>query len=105
MAKKPLRQEQPWDGVATKPKIKRPSLYRVVMLNDDFTPMDFVVSLLQSFFDKTMQEATEIMLQIHRTGVGVCGVYTYEIAEMKASQVVEAARRSQHPLRCEVEKV
>lgn len=105
MAKKPLRQEQPWDGVATKPKIKRPSLYRVVMLNDDFTPMDFVVSLLQSFFDKTMQEATEIMLQIHQTGVGVCGVYTYEIAEMKTSQVVEAARRSQHPLRCEVEKV
>ena len=105
MARKPLKQEQPWDGVATKPKIKKPSLYRVIMLNDDFTPMDFVVSLLQSLFDKTAQEATEIMLQIHRSGVGVCGVYTFEVAEMKASQVVEAARRSQHPLRCEVEKV
>ena len=105
MGKKPLQQEQPWDGVATKPKIKKPSLYRVIMLNDDFTPMDFVVSLLQSLFDKTAQEATEIMLQIHRSGVGVCGIYTFEVAEMKASQVVEAARRSQHPLRCEVEKV
>ncbi|MBO4643882.1 MAG: ATP-dependent Clp protease adapter ClpS [Alphaproteobacteria bacterium] len=105
MAKKPLKQEQPWEGVATKPKIKKPSLYKVIMLNDDFTPMDFVVSLLQSLFDKTAQEATEIMLQIHRSGVGVCGIYTYEVAEMKAAQVIEIARRSQHPLRCEVEKV
>ena len=105
MAGKPIQQEQLWDGVAIKPKIKKPSLYRVIMLNDDFTPMDFVVSLLQSLFDKTSQEATEIMLQIHRTGVGVCGVYTYEVAEMKAAQVIDAARRSQHPLRCEVEKV
>ena len=104
MAKKPLQQPQTWEGVATKPKVKKPSLYRVIMLNDDFTPMDFVVSLLQSLFDKTAQEATEIMLQIHRSGVGVCGVYTFEVAEMKASQVVEAARRSQHPLRCEVER-
>ena len=105
MAGKPKHQEQPLDGVAIKPKIKKPSLYRVIMLNDDFTPMDFVVSLLQSLFNKTSQEATEIMLQIHRAGVGVCGVYTYEVAEMKAAQVIEAARRSQHPLRCEVEKV
>ena len=105
MAKKPTHQEQPLDGVATKPKIKKPSLYKVIMLNDDFTPMDFVVSLIQSLFDKTAQEATEIMLQIHRSGVGVCGVFTYEVAEMKAAQVVEAARRSQHPLRCEIEKV
>ena len=105
MAGKPKHQEQPLDGVAIKPKIKKPSLYRVIMLNDDFTPMDFVVSLIQSLFDKTAQEATEIMLQIHRTGIGVCGVYTYEVAEMKASMVIDAARRSQHPLRCEVEKV
>ena len=89
----------------TKDIVKEPKLYNVVMLNDDFTPMDFVVSLLQSLFDKTAQEATEIMLQIHRSGVGVCGVFTYEVAEMKAAQVVEAARRSQHPLRCEIEKV
>lgn len=105
MAKRPLKQEQTWEGVATKPKIKKPSLYRVVMLNDDFTPMDFVVSLLQSLFDKTAQEANDIMLQIHRSGTGVCGVYTFEVAEMKAAQVIEAARRSQHPLRCEVERV
>ena len=105
MAKKPSHQEQTWDGVATKPKIKKPSLYRVIMLNDDFTPMDFVISVLQSLFDKTAQEAAEITMQIHRGGVGVCGVYTYEVAEMKASQVIETARRSQHPLRCEVERV
>lgn len=105
MAKKPLQQEQAWEGVATKPKIKKPSLYKVVMLNDDFTPMDFVVSLLQSLFDKTIQEASEITMQIHHSGVGVCGIYTYEVAEMKASQVMEMARRSQHPLRCEVERV
>ena len=104
MAKKPFQQTQTGEGVATKPKIRKPSLYRVIMLNDDFTPMDFVVSLLQSLFDKTAQEATEIMLQIHRSGVGVCGVYTFEVAETKASQAVEAARRSQHPLRCEVER-
>lgn len=105
MAKKPSQQEQSWEGVATKPKIKKPSLYKVIMLNDDFTPMDFVVSLLQSLFDKTLQEATEIMMQIHHGGVGVCGIYTYEVAEMKASQVMEMAHRSQHPLRCEVERV
>ncbi len=104
MAKKTVEQEQPRDGILTKPKIKRPSMYKVVMLNDDFTPMDFVVSLLQSIFGRTLQEATEIMLQVHQAGVGVCGVYTFEIAEMKAAQVVEAARRSQHPLRCEIEK-
>lgn len=105
MAKKPSQQEQSWEGVAVRPKIKKPSLYKVIMLNDDFTPMDFVVSLLKSFFNKTQQEATEIMMQIHQEGVGVCGVYTFEVAEMKASQVVEAARRSQHPLRCEIEQV
>lgn len=105
MTKKPSQQEQIQGGVATKPKIKKPSLFKVIMLNDDFTPMEFVVSLLQSIFDKTAQEATEIMLQIHRSGVGVCGIYTFEVAEMKAAQVVEMARRSQHPLRCEIERV
>ncbi|MBR1778549.1 MAG: ATP-dependent Clp protease adapter ClpS [Alphaproteobacteria bacterium] len=105
MAKKPLKQEQPWEGVTVRPKIKKPSLYKVIMLNDDFTPMEFVVSLLQSLFNKTEQEANEIMLQIHHGGVGICGVYTFEVAEMKAAQVMEAAKRSQHPLRCEVERV
>ena len=103
MAKK--TQEQPQGGTMTKPKIKRPAMYRVVMLNDDFTPMDFVVSLLTSLFDKTAQEANEIMLRIHQSGVGVCGVYTFEVAEMKAAQAAAAARRSQHPLRCEIERV
>ncbi len=102
MAKK--TQEQPQGGTMTKPKIKRPAMYKVVMLNDDFTPMDFVVSLLTSLFDKTAQEANEIMLQIHQSGIGVCGVYTFEVAEMKAAQAVDAARRSQHPLRCEIER-
>ncbi len=105
MPRKTSLQEQFQTGVATKPKIKKPSLYKVIMLNDDFTPMEFVVSLIQSIFDKTQQEATEIMLQIHRSGIGVCGIYTFEVAEMKASQVVDAARRSQHPLRCEIERV
>ena len=104
MSKRPKKQEKTQGELATKTRITKPSLYKVIMLNDDFTPMEFVVSLLQSLFDKTAQEATEIMLQIHRSGIGVCGVYTFEIAEMKAAQVIEAARRSQHPLRCEIER-
>lgn len=108
MAKRPINPEtQNEEGVATLPKqkLKKPSMYRVILLNDDFTPMEFVVSVLQSVFDKTATEGTEIMLQIHRSGVGVCGIYTLEIAETKAAQVMEMARRSQHPLRCEIERV
>ncbi len=109
MVKRPNRQDetQTESGVATKPrpKIKKPSMYRVILLNDDFTPMDFVVAVLQSVFDKDKTEATEIMLQIHQTGIGVCGIYTFEIAETKAGQVIDMARRSQHPLQCEIEKV
>ena len=81
-----------------------PPFYRVLLLNDDFTPMEFVVSILQSIFNKTAAEATEIMLQVHRSGVGVAGVYTLEIAETKAAQVLDMAKRSQHPLRCKIEK-
>ena len=94
-------------GVATKPKpnLKRPPMYRVIILNDDFTPMDFVVAVLQSVFDKDKTEATEIMLQVHRTGIGVCGIYPFEIAETKAAQVIDMAQRSMHPLQCRVEKV
>lgn len=107
MAKRPKKQEelQTQGDVAVKTKTKKPSLYRVIMLNDDFTPMEFVVSLLRSIFNKSETEATEIMLQIHHSGVGVCGVYTYEVAETKMAQVIEIARRSQHPLRCEIERV
>jgi len=93
-------------GVAlqTRTKTKRPSMYKVLMLNDDYTPMEFVVHVLERFFSKTREEATQVMLHVHRRGVGVCGVYTYEVAETKVNQVTEFARRNQHPLRCTLEK-
>ena len=88
----------------TRPKTKRPSLYRVLLLNDDYTPMEFVVHVLERFFGKGREEATQIMLHVHRRGVGVCGVYTYEVAETKVTQVIDFARRHQHPLQCTMEK-
>ncbi|MGO1118108.1 ATP-dependent Clp protease adapter ClpS [Rhodovibrionaceae bacterium A322] len=88
----------------SKPKTKKPSLYKVLMLNDDYTPMEFVIHVLESFFGKTPDEATEIMLHVHRRGIGICGVFTYEIAETKVTQVVEYARKHQHPLQCTLEK-
>ena len=90
--------------VKAKPKTKKPSLYKVLMLNDDYTPMDFVVHVLEQVFGKNRDEATQIMLHVHRRGVGICGVFTYEVAETKASQVVEFARQNQHPLQCTIEK-
>ena len=83
---------------------KRPSMYKVVMLNDDFTPMDFVVHILQVVFKKTGPDAEKIMLNVHKKGIGICGVYTCEIAETKASQVMVFAKANEHPLRCEIEK-
>ncbi len=93
-------------GVATKtrPKTKRPSMYRVLLLNDDYTPMEFVVEVLEVIFKKSHEEAVQIMLHVHQNGVGVCGVYTYEVAETKVAQVLDAARRNQHPLQCTMEK-
>ncbi len=93
-------------GVVTKtaPKTKKPPLYKVLLLNDDFTPMEFVVYVLERFFHKNRQEATTIMLHVHRRGVGVCGVFTYEVAETKVNQVVDYARQNQHPLQCTMEK-
>ena len=88
----------------TKPKLQKPSLYRVLILNDDYTPMEFVVHVLERFFGKSREEATEIMLHVHHRGVGVCGVYTYEVAETKVAQTIEFARRHQHPLQCVMEK-
>lgn len=88
----------------TKPKLQKPSLYRVLILNDDYTPMEFVVYVLERFFQKDREDATRIMLHVHQHGVGVCGVYTYEVAETKVAQVVETARRHQHPLQCTMEK-
>jgi len=88
----------------TKPKTKKPAMYKVIMLNDDYTPMEFVVLVLQEFFRKSQEEATNIMLHVHQRGVGVCGVYTYEVAETKATQVMELARKNQHPLQLQLEK-
>ena len=96
----------PSTGVATKSRArtKKPSMYKVLMLNDDYTPMEFVVHVLERFFGKSQQEATQIMLHVHQKGVGVCGVYTYEVAETKVNQVMDLARQHQHPLQCTMEK-
>ena len=88
----------------SKPKTAKPSLYKVLILNDDFTPMEFVVHILQKFFNKSLEEATQIMLHVHQNGVGICGVYTFEIAETKVTQVIDLARKYQHPLQCTMEK-
>ncbi len=98
--------DNPTTGVIVKPKpkTKKPSMYKVLMLNDDYTPMEFVVHVLERFFHKNREEATRIMLHVHQRGVGVCGVYTYEVAETKVTQVMDFARRHQHPLQCTLEK-
>lgn len=88
----------------SRPKTKRPSMYKVLLLNDDYTPMDFVVTILKKFFSKTEQEATDIMMHVHRRGVGVCGIFTYEVAETKVAQVMDFARNSEQPLQCTMEK-
>src|SRR6476620_7975898 len=87
-----------------KPKTKRPNLYRVLILNDDYTPMEFVVHVLEKFFQKDAEAATMIMLHVHHHGIGACGVVTYEIAETKVTQVMDFARKHQHPLQCVMEK-
>ncbi|MDE2184987.1 MAG: ATP-dependent Clp protease adapter ClpS [Alphaproteobacteria bacterium] len=96
----------PGTGVVTKtrPKTKKPSLYKVLLLNDDYTPMEFVVHILERIFNKNREEAVQIMLHVHRNGVGVCGVFTFEVAETKVAQVIEFARRHEHPLQCTMEK-
>ena len=91
-------------AVKTRPATKKPAMYKVLLLNDDYTPMDFVVQILEAFFNKTTEDAMKIMLQVHQTGVGLCGVYTFEVAETKISQVMSAARQAQHPLQCVMEK-
>lgn len=93
-------------GVATKirTKTKKPSMWRVILMNDDYTPMEFVVSILMGIFNKTAEEATQIMLNVHQSGVGTCGVYTFEVAETKVAQVMDSAKRAQHPLQCTLEK-
>ena len=98
--------DDPRTGVVikTRPKVKKPSMYKVLMLNDDYTPMEFVVHVLQRFFSKSSEEATRIMLHVHQKGVGVCGVFTFEVAETKVTQVMDLARKNQHPLQCTLEK-
>jgi ATP-dependent Clp protease adaptor protein ClpS len=93
-------------GVITRTKVrtKKPSLYKVLLLNDDYTPMEFVVHVLERFFGKGREEATRIMLHVHQKGVGICGVYTFEVAETKVTQVMDFARKHQHPLQCTMEK-
>lgn len=99
--------DEPTDGAVItekKTETKLPSLYRVIILNDDFTPMDFVVNVLERFFTKSHLEATEIMLDVHNKGKGQCGVYPYEVAETKVAQVTEHAREHEHPLQCVTER-
>jgi ATP-dependent Clp protease adaptor protein ClpS len=88
----------------TKPQSKKPSLYRVLILNDDYTPMEFVVHVLERFFNKDREAATRIMLHVHHHGIGECGIFTYEVAETKVTQVMDFARKHQHPLQCVMEK-
>ena len=90
--------------LAVKPKTKTPPLYRVLMMNDDYTPMEFVIEVLEKFFQKNREEATQIMLHVHQRGVGVCGVYAYDLAETKAMQVMNYARKYEHPLQVQLEK-
>lgn len=101
-------QKGPGNGTAvitrTKTHLKRPSLYRVLLLNDDYTPMDFVIHVLERFFQKSREDATRIMLHVHNHGVGECGIFTYEVAETKVTQVMDFARQHQHPLQCVMEK-
>lgn len=92
------------DVQEAEPELKEPSLYKVILMNDDYTPMDFVVEILESFFQKNRQAATQIMVEIHTAGKGVCGTYTHEIAETKVDQVNQYSRQYEHPLLCTLEK-
>ncbi len=93
-------------GLLTKaePKTKKPSMYKVVLLNDDYTPMEFVIHILQRFFKMTTDEATQVMLQVHQKGAGICGIFTYEVAETKVNQVLSFSQQNDHPLQCTLEK-
>lgn len=88
----------------TKPKTKKPSMYNVILLNDDYTPMEFVIIVLEKFFNKKQEEATQIMLHVHKKGLGICGTYTYEIAESKCRLVLDFAKKNEHPLQCTMDK-
>lgn len=110
MADPPRRDVDTDDGLETgvvtrtRPKTKQPSNYKVLLMNDDYTPMEFVVLVLQRFFSMGIEDATRVMLQVHQKGVGVCGVFTFEVAETKVAQVIDFARENQHPLQATLEK-
>ncbi len=104
MAGSPDDREDAGLAVKTKPKTQRPPMYKVLLLNDDFTPMEFVVHVLERLFSMSHAQAIEIMLTVHRKGIAVVGVFSHEVAETKVMQVMELARRSQHPLQCTMEK-
>lgn len=87
-----------------KPKLQKPPMYKVLLLNDDFTPMDFVVSILQTIFFKEKDEAVRITMNVHTSGIGVCGIYTKDIAETKVQQVIAYSQENQHPLQCTLEE-
>ncbi len=91
--------------ITVDPKLKKPPLYRVILLNDDYTPMEFVVYILQSFFNMNQEKATQVMLAVHQHGKGVCGIFTKEVAETKCSQVLNFAKENEHPLACDIEPV
>jgi ATP-dependent Clp protease adaptor protein ClpS len=97
---------RPGVGLATRtrPKTQKPSQYKVLLLNDDYTPMEFVVHVLKAFFSMDTDQATRVMLHVHQKGVGVCGIFTYEVAETKVTQVMDFAAKNQHPLQCTLEK-
>lgn len=112
MSRSPLSMSGKTDGpggdasllTKTRSKTQRPPMYKVLLLNDDYTPMEFVVHVLEKFFNKDVEAATKIMLHVHHHGIGECGVFTYEIAETKVTQVMDFARKHQHPLQCVMEK-
>ena len=98
------RREEYGLAVKTRPEHKKPAMYKVLLLNDDYTPMEFVVHVLETIFQKNRQEATDIMLHVHRRGAGVCGIFTFEVAETKVAQVMDFARANEQPLQCTMEK-
>jgi ATP-dependent Clp protease adaptor protein ClpS len=107
MSQDPRIEHESGTGLAlepARPEVARPPLYKVVLINDDFTPMDFVVEVLQVFFGMNREKATQVMLHVHTRGKGVCGVFTREVAESKVAQVNEFSRQHQHPLLCSMEK-
>ncbi len=107
MAEKKRSQQNADDAILQeeKPKLKRPPMYKVILLNDDYTPMDFVVQVLEQFFGMGHEKAVQVMFQVHTRGQGVCGVFTHEVAETKVAQVNDFSRQNQHPLQCRMEQV